>query len=157
MTLCVRNTKSTGSLGHRPNMRKWGEYPVTADHVKLYIWVSFDRCLSHCPLNSSSKLPYHPPKGLMGSFHLAVTLRVICCSHQLTNPKLWANLSYYLTGEGLALVCEYSVGCSKNQDKPFIEDLCSSQHLLILGHISPGVSCEMVHNYQVVFDLRQLI
>ena len=43
------------------------------------------------------------------------------------------------------MVHEYSFGCSENRDKPFIEGLCSSQHLLILGHISPGVSCEMVH------------
>ena len=103
------------------------------------------------------KLPYHPCKGLVGLFHLAVSLRMICNGGWLTYPELWTKLLHYLTCEGFAFVHEYSFGCSKNGNEPFIKGLCSSWHLLILSHISPGISHEMVHNYKDMFDFGWLI
>ena len=109
----------------------------------------------HCPLYLSSN--YHPSKGLVGSYHLTISLGMICSGGQLTYSELLAKLLHYLTGEGFSLVCEYSFRCSKNGNEPFIEGLCSSRCLLIFSHISPGISCEMVHNYQDMFDYGHLI
>ena len=72
------------------------------------------------------------------------------------SSELRAELSHHLAGEGLPLICEYSLQCSKDRDKSLIQDFSSSQNFLVLGHISPGVPHEMVHDYQDTFDLRCL-
>ena len=64
------------------------------------------------------QLSYHPSKGLVGSFHLAIALGMVCHCGQLTYPRLGAKLFYHLTCKALHWSVSIFLGALKIEINP---------------------------------------